>query len=155
VLVLKTSMEKLQIDLMMYIKKIKNILLYYDFQPLLFFWVLSDIFNNMVLWSNHQLWIDQGQGNTYFLYLAYLILSILMMVFINNYKRLSVIVNLYLCLYLFSTIRYLLNIYTEDIVFSVGDYKNIFITLWYSLMWVWIAFKIKNENLHKELRSER
>ena len=137
-----------------YIKNIKNILLYYDFQPLLFFWALSDVFNNMVLWSSHQMWIDQGQGNTYFLYLSYLILSILMIVFLNNYKRLSIIVSLYLFLYLFSTIRYLVNMYAGNVEFTTGDYKNIFITLWYSFMWVWIAFKIKNENLYKELNCE-
>ena len=136
-----------------YLNRIKDILIYFDFQPLLFFWVLSDIFNNMVLWSTHSIWVEQGQGNTYFLYLSYLILSVLMLFFIHNYKRLSVIVNLYLCLYVFSTIRYLVNI-DWSIGFEVIDYKNIFITIWYSMMWIWIAFKIKNENLHKQLKNE-
>ena len=145
-------MIKLARRIIMYFNKLKKVLLYFDFQPLLFFWVLSDVFNNMVLWSTHSIWVEQGQGNTYFLYLAYLILSVLMLVFINNYKRLSVFVNLYLCLYLFSTIRYLVNI-DWSIGFEIIDYKNIFITLWYSSMWIWIAFKIKNENLHKELRK--
>ena len=138
-----------------YFKKIKEKLLYFDFQPLLIFWVLSDIFNNMVLWSNHSLWVEQGQGNTYFLYVAYLIVSVLMIIFIHNIKVLCTLVRVYLCLYSFSTIRYLVNMYTGDIVFTLSDYKNIFITLWYSLMWIWIAFKLKNENLHKELRDER
>ena len=137
----------------MYFNKLKKVLLYFDFQPLLFFWVLSDVFNNMVLWSTHSIWVEQGQGNTYFLYLAYLILSVLMLLFIHNYKRLSLFVNLYLCLYLFSTIRYLVNI-DWSIGFEIIDYKNIFITLWYSTMWIWIAFKIKNENLHKQLNNE-
>ena len=137
----------------MYFNKLKKVLLYFDFQPLLFFWVLSDVFNNMVLWSTHSIWVEQGQGNTYFLYLAYLILSVLMLLFIHNYKRLSLFVNLYLCLYLFSTIRYLVNI-DWSIGFEIIDYKNIFITLWYSSMWIWVAFKIKNENLHKQLNNE-
>lgn len=145
-------MIKLVRRIIMYFNKLKKVLLYFDFQPLLFFWVLSDVFNNMVLWSTHSIWVEQGQGNTYFLYLAYLILSVLMLVFIHNYKRLSIFVNLYLCLYLFSTIRYLVNI-DWSIGFEIIDYKNIFITLWYSSMWIWIAFKIKNENLHKELRK--
>jgi len=136
-----------------FIKKTMDVLLYFDFQPLLFFWVLSDVFNNMVLWSNHSLWVEQGQGNTYFLYLAYLILSLLMLLSLHNYKRLSILINLYLCLYLFSTIRYLL--YSVDYHnIEVIDYKNIFITIWYSMMWIWIAFKIKNENLHKQLKNE-
>jgi hypothetical protein len=137
----------------MYFNKLKKVLLYFDFQPLLFFWVLSDVFNNMVLWSTHSIWVEQGQGNTYFLYLAYLILSILMLLFIHNYKRLSLFVNLYLCLYLFSTIRYLLHSVDYQNI-EIIDYKNIFITLWYSSMWIWIAFKIKNENLHKQLNNE-
>ena len=145
-------MIKIVRRIIMYFNKLKKVLLYFDFQPLLFFWVLSDVFNNMVLWSTHSIWVEQGQGNTYFLYLAYLILSVLMLVFIHNYKRLSIFVNLYLCLYLFSTIRYLVNI-DWSIGFEIIDYKNIFITLWYSSMWIWIAFKIKNENLHKELRK--
>ena len=136
-----------------YLNKIKNTLVYFDFQPLLFFWISSDILNNMVLWTTHSFWVEQGQGNTYFLYLAYLILSILMLLFINNYKRLSVFVNLYLILYLFSTIRYLVSI-DYSIGFEIVDYKNILITLWYSFMWIWIAFKIKNENLYKELNNE-
>ena len=137
----------------MYFNKLKKVLLYFDFQPLLFFWVLSDVFNNMVLWSTHSIWVEQGQGNTYFLYLAYLILSVLMLLFIHNYKRLSLFVNLYLCLYLFSTIRYLLHSVDYQNI-EIIDYKNIFITLWYSTMWIWIAFKIKNENLHKQLNNE-
>lgn len=146
-------MIKIARRIIMYLNKLKKVLLYFDFQPLLFFWVLSDVFNNMVLWSTHSLWVEQGQGNTYFLYLAYLILSILMLLFIHNYKRLSVFVNLYLCLYLFSTIRYLLHSVDYQNI-EIIDYKNIFITLWYSTMWIWIAFKIKNENLHKQLNNE-
>jgi len=136
-----------------YFKRIKEVLIYFDIQPLLFWWITSDTLNNMVLWTNHSLWVEQGQGNTYFLYLAYLILSLLMLVFIHNFKRLAIIVILYLGLYLFSTIRYLVNI-DWGVGFETIDYKNMIITIWYSLMWLWIAFKIKNEILHKELRNE-
>ena len=146
-------MIKIARKIIIYFTKLIRVLLYFDFQPLLFFWVLSDVFNNMVLWSNHSLWVEQGQGNTYFLYLAYLILSLLMLLSLHNYKRLSILINLYLCLYLFSTIRYLL--YSVDYQnVEMIDYKNIFITIWYSMMWIWIAFKIKNENLHKQLKNE-
>ena len=37
-----------------YIKNISNVLNFYDFQPLLFFWILSDLFNNQVLWTDYQ-----------------------------------------------------------------------------------------------------
>jgi len=141
------------IRLKKYFSKLKNVLLYFDFQPLLFFWVISDIFNNMVLWSTHSIWVEQGQGNTYFLYLAYLIMSILIMIFIHNIKKVCVLIRMYLCLYLYSTIRYLVNI-DWSIGLEVIDYKNIFITIWYASMWSWIAFKIRNQNFQNELNNE-
>lgn len=140
---------------MMFLNNIKNILLYYDFQPLLLFWIISDIFNNMVLWTSYDYWLELGQGGTYFLYLGYFIASILILLCINNLKNLAKCVSLYLLIYLFSTIRYIVSLYnSSDITFEMMDYKNLFITAWYFTMWVWILIKLKNENLHKKLRNE-
>ena len=115
-----------------YFKSIKNTLLYFDFQPLLFFWISSDILNNLFM---------------------YLICSVLMMVFINNITWLSRFVTVYLILYLFSTIRYLVNVFGGDSEsFTITDFKNILITCWYAFMWTWILFKLKKEILHRSLR---
>jgi hypothetical protein len=38
-----------------YFKQRKDTLLYYDFQPLLFFWITSDVLNNQVLWTSIRL----------------------------------------------------------------------------------------------------
>ena len=140
---------------MKYFKKIQETLLYYDFQPLLFFWVFSDILNNQVLWTNLSYWESVGQPYTYWLYFSYLVVSISMMIFIHNIKWLSRFVSVYLTLYLFSTIRYLVNIFSiEGEPFGVTDFKNILITCFYAFMWCWILFKLKKEILHKDLNNE-
>ncbi len=136
---------------MKYIQNIKNILVYYDVQPLLLWWCVSDVFNNQVLWTTYDYWLDLGQPNTYWLYMTYFVLSLTIVINLNNLKFLIKSIGLYLMLYLFSTIRYLVSIYTEDEGFLLIDFKNIFITLWYSSMWLWIYFKLKKEKLHKSL----
>ena len=135
-----------------YFKSIKNTLLYFDFQPLLFFWISSDILNNLFLWTDLSYWEAAGQLNTYWLYFMYLICSTLMLVFIHNIKWLSRFVSIYLILYLFSTIRYLVSIFGGNEAFTLTDFKNILITCWYAFMWAWILFKLKKEILHKSLR---
>ena len=135
-----------------YFLNIKNTLLYFDFEPLLFMWVASDILNNMVLWTSLSYWEAEGQPYTYWLYFAYLIGSIGMMVFLHNKKWLANFITYYLIIYLFSTIRYLVNIFgVGDESFTIMDIKNILVTCWYASMWVWILFKVKKEILHKSL----
>tara|TARA_R110002012_G_scaffold69650_2_gene180155 strand:+ start:278 stop:706 length:429 start_codon:yes stop_codon:yes gene_type:complete len=136
-----------------YFKKIKDILLYYDYQPLLLFWITSDVFNNMVLWTNYSYWLELGQPNTYFLYLTYLIISLGILLSLHNLRRLILFISCYLIVYIYSTVRYLLDIYNAvDIDFGIMDFKNIFITAWYFSMWAWILFKLKKENLHRNER---
>ena len=85
-----------------YFKSIKNTLLYFDFQPLLFFWISSDILNNLVLWTELSYWEAAGQPNTYWLYFSYLVCSTLMLVFIHNYKMvIKICINLLNTLFVF------------------------------------------------------
>ncbi len=135
-----------------YISKIKDTLLYFDFQPLLFFWVTSDILNNQILWTTPFYWIDLGQAYTYWLYMCYFVFSVCMLIYLHNNKWLARFVSIYLILYLFSTIRYLVSIYGDDEFFTLIDFKNILITCWYAFMWTWILFKLKKEILHRSLR---
>ena len=112
-------------DMKSYLRKIKDTLLYYDIQPLLFFWVCSDLLNNMVLWTTPSYWELAGQPNTYWLYMTYFVLSLSMLVTLHNIKWLSRAVTGYLLLTLFSTIRYLVNIFSETgEPFGVMDIKN-------------------------------
>ena len=138
-----------------YFKQIKDTLLYYDFQPLLFFWITSDVLNNQVLWTTLDYWTKAGQPYTYWLYFTYLIASISMIISINNTKWLSRFVSLYLVLYLFSTIRYVVNIFStlDTEPFVITDFKNLLITFFYASMWTWILFKLKREVLHKSLKK--
>lgn len=126
-------------------------MLYYDFQPLLFFWVVSDIFNNQVLWSNYTYWLEAGQPNTYWLYMVFFIASILILLNLNNLEWLINTVGFYLILYLFSTVRYCVSIYTEKNGFLLEDFRALFITGWYFFIWSWIFFKLKREKLFKNL----
>jgi len=121
----------------------------------LFFWVISDVLNNQVLWTTLDYWTEVGQPYTYWLYFAYLIGSTGMIVFLYNTKWLSVFVGYHLILTLFATIRYIVNIYqtmdTEPL--TLVDVKNLSLTLWYSFMWTWILVKLKLEILHKSLKQ--
>ena len=133
-----------------YFQNIKNILIYFDYHSLLFWWCISDCLNNQVLWTNYSYWLELGQPNTYWLYLTYLILSLSIVLSLNNLNYLIRFIGMYLILYLFSTIRYCLSIYTEE-NFDLQDFKSLLITAWYFSMWLWIYLKLKKEQLHKSL----
>jgi hypothetical protein len=137
-----------------YFNRIKETLLYFDFQPLLFFWVVSDLLNNQVLWTTPSYWESVGQPSTYWLYFAYLIGSIGMLISLNHIKWLSKFVLYHLILTLFATIRYLVSIYltVDEEPITLIDAKNLLITCWYAFMWTWILFKLKVEILHKSLK---
>ena len=136
-----------------YFKQIKDTLLFFDFQPLLFFWVTSDVLNNQVLWTNLEYWDNLGQSYTYWLHLAHLIASVGIIISIHNIKWASRFILLHLTIVLYSAIKYILNIYEtiDSEPFTLVDCKNLTITLWYAFMWSWILFKLKKEILHKSL----
>ena len=133
-----------------YFKNIKNILIYFDYHSLLFWWCISDCLNNQVLWTTYSYWLELGQPNTYYLYFAYLILSLSIVFSLNNLNYLIRFIGMYLVLYLFSTIRYCLSIYTQE-NFDLLDFRALLITSWYFSMWLWIYLKLKKEQLHKSL----
>ena len=133
-----------------YFQNIKNILIYFDYHSLLFWWCISDCLNNQVLWTTYSYWFELGQPNTYWLYLTYLILSLSIVLSLNNLNYLIRFIGMYLVLYLFSTVRYCLSIYTEE-NFDLQDFRALLITAWYFSMWLWIYLKLKKEQLHKSL----
>ena len=59
-----------------YFFKISEILKFHDIQPLLLFWCFSDVLNNQVLWTDYNFWLELEQPNTYYLYMVYLIVRI-------------------------------------------------------------------------------
>ena len=133
-----------------YFNNIKNILVYFDYHSLLFWWCISDCLNNQVLWTTYSYWLELGQPNTYWLYLVYFMLSVSIVISLNNLNMLIRFIGMYLVLYLFSTVRYCLSIYTEE-NFDLLDFRALLITSWYFSMWLWIYLKLKKEQLHKSL----
>tara|TARA_R110002167_G_scaffold117256_2_gene293096 strand:- start:1462 stop:1821 length:360 start_codon:yes stop_codon:yes gene_type:complete len=118
----------------------------------LFWWCVSDVFNNQVLWTTYEFWVEQGQPNTYWLYMTYLVFSLGIVASLNNLNVLIKAVTLYLGLYMFSTVRYILNIFSDiEEAFSTEDIRALWITTWYFSMWIWILLKLKKEKLHKDL----
>ena len=91
-----------------YFKQIKDTLLFFDFQPLLFFWVTSDVLNNQVLWTNLEYWDNLGQSYTYWLYLAHLIASVGIIISIHNIKWASRFILLHLTIVLFNLLNLIL-----------------------------------------------
>ena len=136
-----------------YFQNILSTLKFHCHSNLLIFWCMSDVLNNQVLWTTHSYWLELGQPNTYWLYMAYLVLSVGMLVCLNNFGWLIRFITAYLILTLFSSIRYI-----EDLVSSDADFDNqalraLLITIFYVIMWGWIWFKIKREMLYKKINN--
>jgi len=137
-----------------YLKYLVDILKYYDVQPLLLFWCVSDILNNQVLWTTPEYWVELNQPNTYYLYGAYLLVSIGIFLSMNSLKRCSYFVSAYLLLTLFASVRYVVNLITsDDMIFDVVVYKNLTITFFYLIIWIWIWWKLQNEILSRKIKN--
>tara|TARA_R110000751_G_scaffold299155_1_gene409679 strand:+ start:1097 stop:1354 length:258 start_codon:yes stop_codon:yes gene_type:complete len=84
--------------------------------------------------------------------MVYLVFSIGIVLSLNNLNALIKMITLYIGLYMFSTVRYILNIFSEmEEVFDTEDFRALWITTWYFSMWVWILLKLKKEKLHKDI----
>ena len=136
------------------IKKYRDILIYYDHQPLLLFWAVSDVFNNQVLWTTLSFWEEAGQPDTYYLYLAYLFVSLGILFTLNRIEICVKFVASYLTLHVFSTIRFLVDLYlTPDLEFELFIVKNLTITFVYFILWLWIYTKMKKEIVHRRING--
>ena len=136
------------------IQKYKEILVYHDHQPLLLFCAVSDLFNNQVLWTNLSFWQEAGQPDTYFLYVAYLFISIGILSTLNRIEWCARFVFSYLLLHIFSTVRFLVDLYlAPDLEFELVIVKNLTITFVYFVLWVWIYTKMKTEALYKRVNG--
>tara|TARA_R110000744_G_scaffold233613_2_gene351552 strand:+ start:363 stop:620 length:258 start_codon:yes stop_codon:yes gene_type:complete len=84
--------------------------------------------------------------------MVYLVFSLGIVLSLNNLNALIKMITLYIGLYMFSTVRYILNIFSEmEEVFDTEDFRALWITTWYFSMWVWILLKLKKEKLHKDI----
>ena len=136
--------------------KYKEILVYYDHQPLLFFWAVADVFNNQVLWTDLFYWTEMGQPETYWLYMVYLVISLGILSTLNKVEKCVMFVFWYLLMHIFSTIRFCVSLYLEpDLEFEMVIVKNLTITFVYFLLWVWIYSKMKMEAVLKKINSTK
>jgi len=136
------------------LSKYKEILIYHDHQPLLLFWSLSDFFNNQIWWTDLAFWTENGQPDTYYLYFVYLFISVGILSTLNRVKWCARFVFGYLILHIFSTVRFLTNLYlTPDVEFELYIIKNLTITFVYFVLWLWIYSKMKKEALHKKING--
>jgi len=137
-----------------YFEYLFEILKYYDVQPLLLFWCVSDILNNQVLWTTPEYWVELGQANTYYLYFAYLTVSVGIFISMYSIKRCTYFVSAYLFLTLFATIRYVVNLLgSDDIVIDKSVVKSLVITFFYLFIWVWIWLKLQKEILSRKMKN--
>ena len=137
-----------------YIRELFRIIKFYDAQPLLLFWSVSDILNNQILWTDYNYWLELGQPNTYWLYAVYFMASLGILLSLASLKWCSRFVSFYLILYLFSTIRYLVDLYnSNDFIFDTQAIRSLSITFLYFTMWVWIWSKLKREKLYRKLNN--
>ena len=137
-----------------YFKYLFEILKYYDVQPLLLFWSVSDILNNQVLWTDYKYWFDLGQPNTYYLYCAYLVVSLGVFLSMYSIKRCSYFVSAYLMLTLFATVRYVVNLVSNpESTFDLSVLRALIITFFYLLIWVWIWVKLQREMLDRKMKK--
>jgi len=134
-----------------YFQNLINTLKFHCHSNLLIFWCISDVLNNQVLWTDYSYWVGLEQGGTYWLYMAYLILSLAMLVCLNNFGWLIRFITAYLILTLFSSIRYIEDLVSSDTDFDSQAFRALLITIFYVIMWSWIWFKIKREMLYKKL----
>ena len=142
------------VEVLNLLKKYKDILVYYDHQPLLLFWAVSDLFNNQVLWTTLSYWAEMGQPDTYYLYLAYLFVSLGILSTLNRVEWCARFVFGYLMLHIFSTVRYLVSLYLEpDLEFELVIVKNLTITFVYFVLWVWIYSKMKKEAVLRKING--
>ena len=136
------------------IKKYKEILIYHDHQPLLLFWAVSDLFNNQVLWTDLAFWESVGQPDTYYLYWVYFFISLGILLTLNRVEWCARFVFGYLILHIFSTVRFLTDLYlTPDVEFELVIVKNLTITFIYFVLWTWIYTKMKKEAVHRKING--
>jgi hypothetical protein len=106
------------------------------------------------LWTTLSYWAEMGQPDTYYLYLAYLFVSLGILFTLNRVEWCARFVFGYLMLHIFSTVRYLVSLYLEpDLEFELVIVKNLTITFVYFVLWVWIYSKMKKEAVLRKING--
>lgn len=144
-----------------YFKKIRDILTYYDYEPLIFFVALFDFINL----TNNFITIDEWNCNFFqtfdvtrfydWMPLIYWLTAFLILLFINNRKILTWLIVLHVMqdtVYLVDNIRWLiLDIAETPQWFHFRWAIDMFYQLFWALAWYWILFQMKKKELYQRL----
>lgn len=151
--------------MMGYFKRIKDILTYYDYEPLIFFVALYDFFDVGVLILGFD---EYGGGSNFFQtfnplsfgawdLLLYWIGAILILLTLNNKKWLERIITIHA---IQATI-YFVNMYILDKGDVFKDFFNdwqsyqwimdLTAQLFWGIAWIWILFQMKKKELYRKI----
>jgi hypothetical protein len=129
----------------------KDIFIYYDYQPLLLFWNIADLVNNRVIWSTYGEFADQGAEAAYIQYALYFCVSLGMLFSLNDLKSNIRFVGAYLILYIFSTTRFIVKIFTDPEFAESNEIgRSLVVTGVYFSLWVWLYVKMRVELAHRK-----
>jgi len=151
-----------------YFKRIKDILTYYDYEPLIFFVALFDIVHlssTLFYKSEYSEWCNTFQEFILSEYtrfytwmpLLYWLSAILIIVFINNPKWLSRII----IFHVLQDLVYIIDQGGDILITSFLDPKWALDNYWYlidfvrqlfwAFAWIWILFQMKKKELYQRL----
>ncbi len=137
-----------------YLNTYKDIIVYHDYQPLLLFWNISDIANNRVLWSTYWEYKELGQESAYIQYALYFCVSLGMLFSLPNLRSCARFVAAYLLLYIFSTTKFVVTVWTDPEFAAQPDIgRSLVVTGVYFTLWCWIYLKMRVEIAHRNLNG--
>lgn len=147
-----------------YFKRIKDILTYYDYEPLIFFvalfdiiWVGQSIFRHDE-WNCNSFQTFSGTNYLSWMVMVYWVCAILIVLCINRPKWLSgliIIHTIQSLIYSTENTWYLLestpNLFEEGLYYA-SFYLDLLRQLFWMYVWVWILFQMKKKELYQRLR---
>jgi len=144
-----------------YFKRIKDILTYHDYEPLIFFVALYDFIDL----SNSLITLDSWNCNTFqtfdvgrfydWMPFLYWLTAILILLFINNRKLLVWLIIFHVIqdtIYIVDNISWLiLDILENPQVYHFRWFVDFADQLFWGLAWYWILFQMKKKELYQRL----
>jgi len=150
-----------------YFKRIKDILTYYDYQPMLFFLAVYDILSQLNVWmhnpgmgdeeSNYTKYFDLfyfgGGILTEWIYLVYTLLSVFIILFLHKENVLvkllipKVIIGL---LFIIDDFIYFGKTIFGLVELSFTEYYSLVMIgeLWWPIVWGWVLFQMMKKRLY-------
>ena len=137
-----------------FLKSYRDIIVFHDYQPLLLFWNVADLFNNRVVWSTYWEWKDQGGEWAYLQYALYFVIALGMLFSLPDIRSCARFVGAYILMYIVTMTRFLYLFFTDtDIANNPDTPRAATVTLVYFFLWVWIYIRMRVEIAHKKVND--